>query len=347
VTSPHISPHRPTVYDVARSAGVTAAVVSRVLNGDETLRVRQETRDRVLAAVQTLRYTPNNSARALRMATSGAICLVVNDVGNPIHASTLRGAQSSAESSSRVVLLADAHEFERHPDRLRAMVDSRRVDGLLIHLYGIKHDRSMQRVAESRVPTVIMNSRVRGPAASVSLDDAAAARMATDHLLDLGHEHVATITGLAASDRSRRRQQGVAEALNARGLTLRPEWLIEGGFDEARGRAAGELLLSRRPRPTAVVAANVMAGVGLLAACRQLGVAVPDELSVIALIDTWFCDHTNPPLTVVDMPMTEMGAKAFELVLAMIEGQPRQSIVLRDPPPRLVVRASTGTPPRT
>jgi LacI family transcriptional regulator len=93
-----------------------------------------------------------------------------------------------------------------------------------------------------------------------------------------------------------------------------------------------------------VVVANVMAGVGVLAACRDLGVVVPDELSVIALIDTWFCDHTNPPLTVVDMPMEEMGATAFELVVKMIEGQPRQSMILRDPPPRLILRSSTGPP---
>jgi LacI family transcriptional regulator len=315
-----------------------------VLSGDEKLRVREETRSRVLEAVRELRYTPNSSARALRTATSGAVCLVVNDVGNPLHAATLRGAQSSAESSRRVVMLADGEEFERHPERLRELVDSRRVDGLLMHLSGLKSDRAIHLLAGSYLPTVIVNSRVRGPAASVSLDDAAAAHMATDHLLDLGHEQIASITGLAGSDRSRRRQQGVAAALAARGMSIRPEWLIEGGFDEPRGHAAGKLLLSRGPRPTSVVVANVMAGVGVLAACRELGVAVPDELSVIALIDTWFCDHTSPPLTVVDMPMVTMGATAFELVVKMIEGHSRQSLIVRDPPARLILRASTGPP---
>lgn len=337
----------PTVYDVAAAAGVTAAVVSRVLNDDPTLRVRADTRQRVLDAVRALRYTPNNSARSLRTASSGAICLVVNDVGSPIHAATLRGAQRSAEHSRRVVLLADAHEFARHPDRLRSMVDSRRVDGLVMHLSGVEEDREMQRVAAARMPTVMINSRVaRGPAGSVSLDDAAAARMATDHLLDLGHTQIAMIGGLPGSDRSTRREEGVVAALAARRLSLRREWLLPGGFDEPRGHAAGRILLSRKRRPTAVVVANVVAGVGLLLACRELGVRVPEELSVIALLDIWFCDHTNPPLTVVDMPIQEMGATAFELVLAMIEGKPRRSIIQRDPPPRLIVRESTA-PPRS
>jgi LacI family transcriptional regulator len=332
------------VHDVAAAARVTAAVVSRVLNGDETLRVRQETRERVLAAAGTLDYTPNSNARSLRTASSGAICLVVNDVGNPLHEPTLRGAQSSAEQSQRVVLLADANEFRRHPDRLRALVDSRRVDGLLRHLSGARPDRSMVSVAASRLPTVVINSRSRGPAGSVALDDTAAACLATEHLIELGHERIATIAGVAGSDRSWRRRQGVERALNVRGLRLAPDWLVEGGFDEPGGRAAGKTLLGRDKRPSAVVVANVMAGVGVLAACRELRVSVPDELSVIALLDTWFCDHTDPPLTVVDMPMRELGASAFELLLAMIEGKPRQSIVLKRPPPVLIVRSSTSAP---
>lgn len=346
VTAPTTRTSAPTVYDVARAAGVTAAVVSRVLNGDETLRVRPDTRARVLEAVKALDYTPNNSARALRMASSGTICLVVNDVGSPIHAATLRGAQRSAERTRRVVLLADAAEFSRHPERLRSMVDSRRVDGLVMHLSGVQADRDMQRVAAARIPTVMMNSKTRGPAGSVSLDDAAAARVATNHLLDLGHTQIAMIGGLPGSDRSVRREEGVVSALGDRGLLLRSEWLLPGGFDEPRGHAAGLRLLSRKRRPTAVVVANVVAGIGLLGACRERGVRVPEELSVIALLDIWFASHTHPPLSVVDMPIQEMGATAFELVLEMIDGKPRRSIILRDPPPALIVRESTAPPRR-
>jgi LacI family transcriptional regulator len=335
-----------TVTDVAKAAGVTAAVVSRVLNGDETLRVRDATRERVLTAARDLDYTPNTSARALRMASSGAICFVVTDIANPIHAVTLQGAEASAGRSQRVVLLADAEDLSLDRERLRTLLDSRRVDGVIMHLAGIRGDRSMRQIAESRLPTVIINSRVRGAAGSVSMDDDAAARLATEHLLGLGHERIAMVTGVLGSDRSGRRERGVTATLAERGLSLPAEWLLEGGFDEPHGRAAGLRLLRRRRRPTGVVVANVMAAIGLLAACRDHGILVPDELSVIALIDTWFCEHTTPALTVVDVPIREMGEAAVDLLVDMIGGAPRQSLVIREPAPRLVIRRSTAPPVR-
>ena len=186
--------------------------------------------------------------------------------------------------------------------------------------------------------------KVRGPAGYVSLDDAAAARLATDHLLELGHTEIGFIAGVPGSDRSERRLRGVVEALEARGLSLRPEWLLDAGFDVPLGHAAGLRLLTRKSKPTGVVVANVMAGIGVLAACREAGVRVPDDLSVVALLDIWFCEHTDPPLTVVSMPIGEMGARAVELLVAMIEGEPRESVVLTDPPPQLIVRRSTAAP---
>jgi LacI family transcriptional regulator len=331
-----------TVVDVAREAGVSVAVVSRVLNRDPALRVRDATRTRVHAVAEQLSYTPNTSARSLRLASSGAICFVVNDLANPIHAAAIEGAQASAERSGRVMLLTDADELSAHPARLQGMLDSRRVDGLVMHLPGIRDDRSLRRIAQARVPTVVMNSRVRGPAGSVILDDEAASRLATEHLLELGHREIGVITALAASDRSQRRRQGVERALGARGLSLAPEWVIEAGFSVGPGEVAGARLVALKRRPTAVVVLNVMAAIGVLAACRRAGVAVPDELSVIGLIDTWVCDHSSPPLTVVQMPIRELGAQAVSLLLEMIAGGPRASLIVREPAPRLVLRSSTA-----
>ena len=251
--SPEIRRSGATVVDVAREAGVSVAVVSRVLNRDPALRVRDATRTRVHAVAEQLSYTPNTSARSLRLASSGAICFVVNDLANPIHAAAIEGAQASAERSGRVMLLTDADELSAHPERLQGMLDSRRVDGLVMHLPGIRDDRALRRIAQARVPTVVMNSRVRGPAGSVILDDEAASRLATEHLLELGHREIGVITALAASDRSQRRRQGVERALGARGLSLAPDgrrraerdgrnrraWRLPPGGGRGPGRALG------------------------------------------------------------------------------------------------------------
>lgn len=341
------APGTATLSDVAEAARVTPAVVSRVLNDDATLRVRAETRARVIEAADALHYTPHTSARALRTATSGAICLVVYDIANPIHAATLQGAQESARRADRVVLLAEAEEFDRDPDQLRNLVDSRRVDGLVLHRLRVEGDVTLQRAAESPMPTVLVNSRAVGAAGAVSLDDQAAARLATEHLLDLGHERIGLVSGMAGSDRSERRQQGVELALAARGLAIRDGWQVEGGFDAAQGRTGAMALLSQAARPSAIVVANVMAALGVLTACRQCGVKVPEEMSVIALLDAWLCEHTDPPLTVVDLPIREMGTRAVELLLAMIDGAPPEDVIVREPPPRLIVRGSTAPPAGT
>ena len=341
--NPASRPGAATVSDVARAAGVSTAVVSRVLNDDQGLRVRDDTRSRVREAAERLRYTPNTSARSLRLAASGAICMAVNDLSNPIHAAALEGAQASAQRSGRVMLLADADELSRHPERLRDMVASGRVDGMVMHLPGVEGDRRLRRIAEKHVPTVVINSSVRGAAGCVILDDQAATDLAVRHLLELEHREIGVITALAASDRSRRRLQGVESRLSAAGLVLEPSHVIEAGFSVESGQRAGRTLLALRRRPTAVVVLNVMAAIGLLAACSEGGVAVPEELSVIGLIDTWVCDHTVPPLTVVQMPIRELGAQAVELLADMIDGGPRRSLIVREPAPRLVLRSSTAT----
>ncbi len=329
-----------TVADVAKAAGVSPAIVSRVINDDETLRIRVDTRQRVLRAAKTLDYTPNVAARALRLATSGALCLVVHDVAHPLHGETLRGAQMQADNAGYVVLLGDAEELAQNPVAYENLLSSRRVDGVVLHLSGRSVDARLRRVAEARLPSVLINSRIRGRS-SVIIDDEAAAALATEHLVGLGHRRIGFVSGVAASDRSRRRLRGLELVLDSHGLELEPEWIYTGGWDEPAGHEAVARLLRQRNRPTAVVVANVMAGVGALAACRDHGLSVPRDLSVVAIHDTWFTEHTSPPLTTVKTPLKEMGSAAVELLIEMLNGGARRSIVLREPPPQLVLRNST------
>lgn len=330
----------PTLADVARAAKVSVAIVSRVINDDASLRVRPETRERVLRSAKTLGYTPNVAARALRLASSGALCLVVSEVTHPLHGETLRGAQMRADRAGYVVLLGDAEELAHNQHSYKNLLSSRRVDGLLLHLSGGTVDAPLRRLAEARLPTVLINTRMRGRG-SVTIDDEAAAAVAAEHLIALGHRRIGFVSGIPASDRSKRRRRGVEQVLERHGLEFRPEWTSAGGWDEPAGHQAVLRLLAQRCRPTSVVVANVIAGIGALAACRERGLSVPHDLSVVAIHDTWFTDHTNPPLTTVKTPLEEMGAAAVDLLIEMLNGGEERSVVLREPPPELVLREST------
>ncbi|WP_338182444.1 LacI family DNA-binding transcriptional regulator [Candidatus Dormiibacter inghamiae] len=333
------------ISDVAHHAGVTAAVVSRVLSGDNGLRIREETRQRVLEAAAALDYTPNRAAQTLRLATSGAIGLIEHDVSNPLHAETVRGAQRSAGAAGYVTLLADAEELAADEAAYKELLASGRIDGVVLHLGGWEADDALRKLAESRLPTVLINSQLRTGAGSVVLQDEQAAEVATCRLLDQGHTRIGFLGGISRSAQSKRRLNGVRRTLQRVGLELPNNWLLEAGFDQQSGRRAMSELLAMRCTPTGLVVANVMAAIGALAAAHDHGVLIPQDLSVIAIHDSWVAEHTCPPLTTVRLPLFHLGEAAVQLLVLLIQGAERKHIVLRDPPPRLIERGSVGPAP--
>ena len=336
-----------TIADVAHAAKVSTAVVSRVLNADPALRVRDETRARVLAVVEELDYTPSAVARALRRSVAGALCLTVHDLSNPLHAEIMRGAQQRASEAGYVVLLGDAEELACNPSGYRNLLDPRRVDGLVLHPCGADQETELRRLAQGRLPTVISNARLRGVVGSVSLDDRALVRVALAELIRQGHRGIGLLNGVRAAQHARRRERALRIGLEAAGCAYRPEWFLEaGGWDEGAGYEAMAHLLELGSRPTAVVVSNVILAIGALAAARDRSVDVPGELSLIAIHDTWFANHTSPPLTTVASPLSALGAASVDVLLELLGGTPARHIVLRSPAPRLVQRSSCA-PPRT
>src|SRR5690606_32192350 len=202
--------------------------------------------------------------------------------------------------------------------------------------------------AAERLPTLLVNSRSRAGVPAIRLADDRAAGMAVDHLVGLGHREVGYVGGRPGSDLTVRRRAGWAETLGRHGLPVRDEWVVERDWDAEAGYAAATQLLSREDRPTSLFVANVVICVGALAAARDLGIRVPDELSVVAVHDVWFAAHDAPPLTTVRLPLQDMGRRAVELLLdgqVSGVGEPASEYVLDEPAPLLVTRASTPPPP--
>jgi LacI family transcriptional regulator len=332
-----------TIADVGRRAGVTPSVVSRVLNGDPSLRVRPETRERVVAAARELDYTPNHAARALRQSRVGTIGLAVHDISNPVYAPLIAGAQRAASTHGYVLVLADVPELARDGQTFARVVGSGAIDGLLLLPAGVEADRVVEEAVAERLPAVVVNDRSQS-LPSIELADRAAMSLATDHLLDLGHRDLAALRLDGAGHRARHRTEGFERAMRGRGVPVGDDRVIDGGHTVASGRAAMEVLLSQPLPPTGVVAASVLAGIGALTATRDAGLGVPDDLSIVGVHDVFFAEFLTPALTVVRLPLGHLGEVAVERLVAMIDGDDASQphLLLDDPAPELVLRGSTA-----
>jgi LacI family transcriptional regulator len=336
-------PPRPAILkDVARRAGVDASTVSRVLRGDDRRPAKAETRDRILKIAREMGYTANGVARSLRIRRTEAIGVVVPDVGNPAVAQIFKGIQAATSAAGRHVILIDGSAPARPDLGWDRLAFEGRVDGLLV-LVASMRDPTVRRVARSGVPVVLVNRRSEGIAGSVVMDDARGARIAVDHLAELGHRGIAHVTGPSNVDTARRRLAGFREAMHAWALPLRAEWIVAADHTEIGGAAAARALLATAEQPTAVYVASFLAGVGATHVFRECGRLVPEDISVVISDELSLAEHIAPPLTTVRMPLARMGEVAAGMLLRAVAGEPVADIVLPDPP-ELVVRASTAPP---
>lgn len=331
-----------TLQEIAQRAGVSVSVASRILTGDPAVRTRQETRERVLAAARELNYSANYAARALRLARSKALALVVPDVSTPLFADLLAGATEASAERDYTLLIGRADHFTAGSDTIRRLVGEGRVDGFLLQRSDDLSDQALESLVANDARIVLVASRTPRRRGSVVLDDVEGARLATVHLLELGHERIALVGGVERSDIARRREQGYATALREAGLQRRERWVRRLGYGPDAAGAAVRSLLGGGPQPTGMVVANVNGAIGALTALRAAGVDVPGMMSVVAIHDQWMAAHTWPPLTTVKMPYFEVGARAVRSLLAQLDGAAAEDVVVAEPPPRLVLRGSTA-----
>jgi LacI family transcriptional regulator len=325
---------RVTLADVARLACVDPSVVSRVINEDDRLVIKPETRERVVQAIEELRYTPNAAARSLRTAQSGTFGLLIPDFTNPIYAEIIKGAEQAANTQDALLLTGTA--LADRPERYVRMLVSGQIEGLLL-----ASDRMSPAAIESIVgtgrPIVSVNQRIPGIHRMILADDERASQMVVEHLVSLGHTRIAHIRGPRDSDTARRRLNGYRRALKAAGLT--ESCIVGDGYTSEAGAAAMIKLISLRQRPTAVLVANVAAAVGALSAARRAGVRVPRDISVAAIHDLPLAGNLVPALTTVRMPLAEMGRRGMLALFAQDAAGGRT--VVREAT-ELIIRESTG-----
>ncbi len=334
-------PGRPAVMtDVAKLAGVSHQTVSRVLN--DSPQVRAETRERVLAAVETLGYRPNAMARGLVSRRSKVLGVVTFDTVLFGPASMMLGIERAARAAGYGVSIATLETVDR-PSVLAAVntLADQGVDGVIVIAPQQTTAAALHSMPRQLVVVAVEAGQDAGlPAAAV--DQFEGTRLAVRHLLDLGHRTVWHVSGPAGWLEARDRAEGWRRALEAAGAEIPP--LIGGDWSARSGYEAG-LVLAAQSGVTAVFAANDQMALGLLRAFAERGIRVPEDVSVVGFDDIPEAAYLTPPLTTMRQDFDEVGRRSMQLLLQLLESD---TDVPEPPPvvPTLVVRESTAPPAR-
>jgi LacI family transcriptional regulator len=301
-----------TIRDVARAAGVSIATVSRVYNNNEL--VSHETADRILEVAARLDYWPNRAAQSLTTRRTHTFGVLLPDLFSEFYSELIRGIDLAARRDGYQILLSSAHAHDESVlTASRTMLG--RIDGIIMMA---PEEESMDAVARlrRRVPVVLLNPRQDVPAChSVSVTNYRGARDAVRHLIGLGHRDIALVAGPPGNVDADERRRGFRQALAEADLDPGAALVVPGDFRESAGYAAGVAVLARRPRPTAVFAANDSMAIGLLAALRKGGCRVPEDIAVVGFDDITMARYLSPALTTVHVDACGLGQQAVRLML--------------------------------
>ncbi|MBX5489920.1 MAG: LacI family DNA-binding transcriptional regulator [Chloroflexi bacterium] len=334
--------------DLARQVGVHPSTVSRVLNGDPDARLSPATRARILALARQTGYRPNRLARSLKTQRTHLLGVLVPDISNPFFAILLRAVERATGVAGYSVILCNTDDDSRHFVQHLRVLGEGHVDGLLVAT-ARRGDPTLALLPTLGLPYVLVNRRGDGEAEPcVVSDDAAGGRLVAEHLVALGHRRIAHIAGPRDASSTATRLAAFRARLDELGVPLAESLVVPGGLTEEAGERGMAALLALPPaeRPTAVFAANDLVAVGAMAVARAAGLRLPEELSVVGYNDIPLAARLAPTLTTVRVPLAEMGQRASELLIRMLEpdrghGDGASQVVL---PVELVVRESTGPP---
>lgn len=334
---------RSTIIDVARAAGVSTKTVSRVLNGEP--HVTPELQERVHTAVAQLNYQPNVLAQGLVRRRSYLIGLVYENPSPSYVVELQMGAlHRLADERYRLVVLPVRSVHEK-ANEIARLLRATAIDGVVLAPPASDHPVVLKDLEEMHLPFARISPTHmldRGP--SNLIDDVAAAREIANYLIGLGHRHIGIIKGDPNHPSSAARLLGYSQALSAADIALRPDWIEQGFFTYESGFAAGRRLLGGEERPTAILAQNDDMAVGALMAAREIGVAVPEELSIVGFDDSEVSRIVWPRLTTVRQPVFEMAVAATDMLLDQLDGGAIMTAATQWHAHELLVRESAAKP---
>ena len=324
-----------TIEMVARAAGVSLSTVSRILNG--TAVVSEPKGQAVRDAIATLGFVPNPVARGLAGGRTLSVGVMTQAIDSPFYGAALRGIEDQLEPVGYSPLFVSGHWNAAAEARCIDVLRSRRVDGIIV-LTGRITDQALKACAKA-LPVVVTGRSLKAPGLfSLNFDNFEGGRIATQHLIQLGHRRIAFISGDPMHPDATERQRGYRAALEAAGITFDPALVVPGEFHEVNGLLAVDRLLESRQRFTAIFAANDQMAFGAALGLQRRSLRVPDDVSIVGFDDLPTSQYAIPPLSTVHQPAYEMGQLAASALLQMLSGvKPTAEL----PAPRFVARESS------
>jgi len=329
-----------TIKDVAKEAGVSVTIVSRVLNNYGSF--SEESKSNVLKAVEKLDYKPDVIARSLRTKKSKAIGVIVSDIVTFFFTTLVRGIEDVANQGNYSVILCNSDEdLIKEREYLSALYE-RGVDGLIISP-SPGNDSYLKKLTRGGTPIVLVDRKIKGlRVPMIMVDDESGAYEAVSYLISLGHRRIGIITGLKGTSTSGDRLAGYEKALKEHHLSQNPELVKAGDYRREKAKEAAEEFLRMKNPPTALFVSNEPMASGVLLALRENKVKIPEEMSIIGFDDPVWAPLTNPALTTVSQPSYSMGTLACQTLLKEIKGTgrsktPPEDIMLK---PKLIIRES-------
>jgi LacI family transcriptional regulator len=328
-----------TIKDVARLAGVSTATVSATLN--KSAYVSPEYEARVVRAVDLLGYAPSGIARSLKTGVTRLIGLIVADITNPFFTQLVHRIEAAAKLEGYSVILCDTDEDIGQELNFIRLLRKQRVDGLILAPTGQAADYDVASVRGLDLPVVLVDRLVPvWPTDAVLLDNVAAGRLAAKHLLDLGHRRIGIVTGAPHLTSAAERLDGFSRALHERAVPLAPQNVRYAHFREDAAFAESRDMLAAADRPTAVLVANNLMLIGFLRALNELGLACPDDVSIVTIDDLPWAKVFTPPLTAIRQPIDSMAEQAFRMLLARLPKAGDSAPIVTRSIPELIVRRS-------
>lgn len=312
---------RSTIKDVAKRAGVSIATVSRVLNKSD--RVKSVTRDRVLKITRQLKYSPNAAARGLITRRTEGIGLLLPDLHGEFFSEIIRGADQTAQLAGFHLIVSSSHSSKEQIEFALRLMHGR-VDGLIVMSPQIDSEILLEHLPRS-LPVVLLNTLASSRHYDCIITDGyTGAREMVNYLIRLGHRRIAMICGTVNNREAIDRLRGYRAALKANGIPHEPALEIPGDFSLLAGQRGIAQILQLRPNVTAVFAANDAMAISAIAALREAGLRIPEDISVCGFDDIPIARYLQPALTSVHVPIRDLGFMAVEMVLKRLQPEKRR-----------------------